>query len=78
LTEHYHTPADEANTIDYEHLARVTRLVFGTAWQIANQDARPKSINRSQLKVTGYVCPPVLSNATARSTHIPASVPSEA
>ncbi len=58
LTEHYHTPTDEANTIDYEHLARVTRLVFGTVWQIANQDDRPKSINRSQLTVAGYVCPP--------------------
>lgn len=57
-TEHYHTPRDEPGTIDYEHLARVTRLVFGTAWQIANQDARPQSVNRSELVQVGYVCPP--------------------
>lgn len=56
--EHYHTPQDEADTIDYEHLARVTQLVFGTAWQLANQDARPASIDRSQLKLVGYVCGP--------------------
>ena len=58
LTEHYHTPGDESSTIDYDHLARVTQLVFGTAWQIANQDARPSSVNRSALSLVGYVCPP--------------------
>jgi hypothetical protein len=58
FTEHYHKPGDEAATIDYEHLARVTRLIFGTAWQLANQDARPASVNRSQLKLAGYVCAP--------------------
>lgn len=58
LTEHYHRPSDEPSTIDYDHLARVTRLVFGTAWQVANQDARPQSVNRSQLVLDGYVCPP--------------------
>ncbi len=58
LTEHYHQPSDEAATIDYDHLARVTRLVFGTAWQMANQDARPQSVDRSRLVLEGYVCPP--------------------
>ena len=58
LTEHYHQPGDEADTIDYDHFARVTQLVFGTAWQIANQDARPRSVDRSQLALEGYVCPP--------------------
>jgi hypothetical protein len=58
LTEHYHTPGDEPNTIDYDHLARVTQLIFGTAWQVANQDARPVSVNRSRLRIVGYVCPP--------------------
>lgn len=58
LTEHYHQPNDEPDTIDYDHLARVVRLVFGTAWQLANQDARPRSVNRSQLVLDGYVCPP--------------------
>jgi hypothetical protein len=58
LTEHYHQPNDEPDTIDYEHLARVARLVFGTAWQLANQDARPQSVNRRQMSIDGYVCPP--------------------
>ena len=58
FTEHYHQPNDEPDTVDYDHLARVTQLIFGTAWQIANQDARPHSVNRSQLVLAGYVCPP--------------------
>jgi hypothetical protein len=58
LTEHYHTPSDEADTIDYEHLARVTQLVFGTAWEVANQTVRPPSIDRSKLTLVGYSCPP--------------------
>lgn len=58
LTEHYHTPGDEPGTIDYDHFARVTQLIFATAWQVANQDARPASVNRSQLTLVGYSCPP--------------------
>lgn len=58
LTEHYHQLGDEPHTIDYEHLTRVARLIFGTAWQIANQDTRPASVNRSQLTLLGYSCPP--------------------
>jgi Zn-dependent M28 family amino/carboxypeptidase len=58
LTEHYHQPGDEASTLDYNHLARVVRLVFATAWQVANDDVRPKAVDRSQLKFVGYVCPP--------------------
>ncbi|MEX1054488.1 MAG: M28 family peptidase, partial [Rhodothermales bacterium] len=37
----YHRPGDEADKIDYERLARIGRLIFATAWQVANQDARP-------------------------------------
>lgn len=58
LIEHYHTVSDESKTIDYNHLARVTQLVFGTVWQLANQDQRPQRIDRSKLSVVGYVCPP--------------------
>ena len=58
LTEHYHRPGDEPATIDYQHLARVVRLVFGTAWQIANQDARPRHVERSGLTADGYICTP--------------------
>jgi hypothetical protein len=58
LTEHYHRPGDEPQTIDYAHLARVAQLIFATAWQVANQDFRPTRIDRSKLTLVGYVCPP--------------------
>lgn len=58
LTEHYHKPGDEPATIEYGHLTRVTQLVFATAWQVANQDARPAGVDRKRLVTEGYVCPP--------------------
>jgi hypothetical protein len=58
LTEHYHTVGDEPGTVDYEHLARVTQLVFGTAWEVANQNSRPAGIDRSKLTLVGYTCLP--------------------
>jgi hypothetical protein len=58
LTEHYHKPTDEAQTINYEHLALVARLSFATAWQIANADAPPARISRDRLVLKGYECPP--------------------
>ena len=58
LTEKYHQPADEPATIDYNHLARVVQLIFATAWQVANQDTRIRSVDRNLLSVTGYTCRP--------------------
>jgi predicted Zn-ribbon and HTH transcriptional regulator len=57
LTEHYHQPTDEPATIAYDHLARVTQLVFATVLQVANQDARQLSVDRSRLVMECYVCP---------------------
>ncbi len=58
LTEHYHRPSDEPQTIEYNHLARVVRLVFANAWQAANQDVPPKGAARDRLgKADGYACP---------------------
>jgi hypothetical protein len=57
-TEHYHQLSDEPETIDYEHLARVTQLIFAAVWQVANQTAKISSIDRRKLKQVGYVCPP--------------------
>lgn len=37
----YHGVDDEADKIEYERMTRITRLIFATAWQVANQDARP-------------------------------------
>ncbi len=39
--EDYHRPGDEAHKIDYERLATISRLIFATAWQLANQDTPP-------------------------------------
>ena len=39
--EDYHGVGDEPSKIDYDRLARIARLVFGTAWEVANADERP-------------------------------------
>ena len=39
--EDYHQPGDEPHKIEYDRMAQITRLIFGTAWQVANQDAPP-------------------------------------
>ncbi len=39
--EDYHGVDDEPHKIDYNRMARIVRLIFGTAWQVANQDNRP-------------------------------------
>jgi hypothetical protein len=58
LTEHYHRPSDEPQTIEYNHLARVARLVFANAWQAANQDVPPRGFARGRLaSAGGYSCP---------------------
>lgn len=40
LHPHYHTPEDTIDKIDFEMMAKRTRLVFHTAWTIANRDKR--------------------------------------
>jgi len=57
LTEHYHKVSDEPSTIDYDHLARVTRLAFATAWTVANQPALNLP-DRSKFRIKGFTCPP--------------------
>ena len=39
--EDYHGVDDEPHKIEYDRMARITRLIFATAWQVANQDERP-------------------------------------
>ncbi|HMB92313.1 MAG TPA: M28 family peptidase, partial [Rhodothermales bacterium] len=39
--EDYHGVEDEADKIEYDRMARITRLIFATAWQVANQDNPP-------------------------------------
>lgn len=37
----YHGVGDSADKIDYDRMARIARLIFGTAWETANADVRP-------------------------------------
>jgi hypothetical protein len=39
--EDYHQVGDEPQKIEYNRMADIVRMVFGTAWQVANQDKRP-------------------------------------
>lgn len=57
-TEKYHRVDDHADTIDYEHFARIVRLTFATAWQAANQDHSFAKVDRKLIKLSGYACRP--------------------
>lgn len=37
----YHGVDDEPDKIEYERMARIAQVIFGTAWQVANQDTAP-------------------------------------
>lgn len=39
--EDYHKPGDTADKIRYEKMEKIARLVFHTAWELANRDERP-------------------------------------
>ncbi|MCI5057439.1 MAG: M28 family peptidase, partial [Flavobacteriales bacterium] len=39
--EDYHRPSDTFDKIDYDKIEKITKLVFYTAWNIANGDTRP-------------------------------------
>lgn len=38
--EDYHKPGDDADKIMYDKTAKIGRLIFHTAWELANRDAR--------------------------------------
>ncbi len=40
IHEDYHKPSDTINKIDFDKTARIARLVFNTAWEIANRKER--------------------------------------
>ncbi|CAD7815555.1 Bacterial leucyl aminopeptidase [Chryseobacterium aquaeductus] len=40
IHEDYHKPTDDVEKIDYNMLQKRTQLVFATAWEIANREAR--------------------------------------
>lgn len=39
--EDYHKPTDTPDKLNYEKTAKITQLVFYTAWELANRDLRP-------------------------------------
>ena len=39
--EDYHQPGDTVDKIMFEKLERITKLVFHTAWELANRPERP-------------------------------------
>lgn len=40
--EDYHGVDDEPEKIEYERMAKISHIIFATAWQVANQDTRPE------------------------------------
>ena len=38
----YHRPSDEIDKIHFEKMTKITRLVFATAWEVANREERIK------------------------------------
>ena len=42
LHEDYHKPSDTAEKIDFNKIQTITRLIFLTAWELANRDERIK------------------------------------
>lgn len=37
----YHTPADDADKINYEKMTRIVKLLHAVSWDLANRDGRP-------------------------------------
>lgn len=57
LTEHYHKVTDEPQTINYSHLAKITRLVYVVAADLANAP-EIKNVRSAYTKTGKYFCPP--------------------
>lgn len=59
LTEHYHKVSDEASTIDYLHMSKITKLVFNLSWNLSNATKIESKFDRKQYAKTGrYYCAP--------------------
>ena len=46
--EDYHRPSDTVEKIDFDKTARITKLIFLTAWEIANREERIQ-LNEKQV-----------------------------
>lgn len=50
--EDYHRPTDTADKIDYEKLARITRLIYSSVIKTANLETRPIVDNEEFIEIT--------------------------
>jgi hypothetical protein len=57
LTEHYHKVSDEPQTIKYSHLAKITRLVYLLAADLANAN-EIKNVRSTYAKTGTFYCAP--------------------
>ena len=55
LTENYHQVTDEPPTIDYDHMAKISKLVFAVAWDLANTPVIKSKLDRLQFAKTGKI-----------------------
>ena len=59
LTEHYHQVSDEVETIDFETMEKVARLVFSLAWHVSTITDIGLDFDRSVFTDSGkFVCRP--------------------
>lgn len=48
--EDYHQISDTAEKIDYQRVEKISKLIFYTTWQLANQEKSPKKIEKNTFK----------------------------
>lgn len=46
----YHKTSDTADKINYERVEKITKLIFYTTWQLANQEKSPKKIEKDTFE----------------------------
>ncbi|PIY13195.1 MAG: hypothetical protein COZ18_00335 [Flexibacter sp. CG_4_10_14_3_um_filter_32_15] len=46
----YHKTTDTAEKIDYQRVEKITKLIFHTTWQLANQEKSPKKIEKNRFE----------------------------
>lgn len=49
----YHKPSDSIEKIDFEHMERIARTIYATAWELANRPTRPRVDKKLPFEITG-------------------------
>jgi hypothetical protein len=57
LTEHYHRVTDNPETINYDHMTKIAKLVFATTWELLSQPGL-KNYRGKYTRTGKYFCPP--------------------